>query len=105
MPVAETRAWLDKAAAAIEIAVSPARRAEAAPPSIVPRQGTVLVVDDEPQILRALRVNLTARSYDVITAATAHAALDAAAHHQDHGASLRGDGSHRRLGEMVRNPL
>jgi two-component system KDP operon response regulator KdpE len=45
---------------------------------------TVLVVDDEPQILRALRVNLTARSYEVITAATARAALDAAArHHPD----------------------
>ena len=29
----------------------------------------VLVVDDEPQILRALRINLAARSYDVVTAA------------------------------------
>jgi two-component system KDP operon response regulator KdpE len=45
---------------------------------------TVLVVDDEPQILRALRVNLTARSYDVVTAATGRQALDAAArHHPD----------------------
>jgi two-component system, OmpR family, KDP operon response regulator KdpE len=42
---------------------------------------TVLVVDDEPQILRALRVNLAARSYDVITASTGRQALDAAAHH------------------------
>jgi two-component system KDP operon response regulator KdpE len=42
---------------------------------------TVLVVDDEPQILRALRVNLTARSYEVVTAATGRQALDAAAHH------------------------
>jgi two-component system, OmpR family, KDP operon response regulator KdpE len=40
---------------------------------------TVLVVDDEPQILRALRVNLRARDYDVITAATGRQALDAAA--------------------------
>ena len=39
----------------------------------------VLVVDDEPQILRALRVNLSARSYDVITATTGRQALDAAA--------------------------
>ena len=28
----------------------------------------VLVVDDEPQILRALRINLHARQYDVVTA-------------------------------------
>jgi two-component system KDP operon response regulator KdpE len=39
----------------------------------------VLVVDDEPQILRALRINLHARHYDVVTAGTGHAALDAAA--------------------------
>jgi two-component system, OmpR family, KDP operon response regulator KdpE len=43
---------------------------------------TVLVVDDEPQILRALRVNLTARSYAVITATTGHQALDAASRDQ-----------------------
>ena len=29
---------------------------------------SVLVVDDEPQIVRALRINLTARGYDVMTA-------------------------------------
>jgi len=28
----------------------------------------ILVVDDEPQILRVLRINLLARQYDVITA-------------------------------------
>jgi two-component system KDP operon response regulator KdpE len=39
----------------------------------------VLVVDDEPQLLRALRINLTARSYDVATAATGRDALKAAA--------------------------
>ncbi|NKY84767.1 response regulator [Nocardia veterana] len=39
----------------------------------------VLVVDDEPQILRALRINLSVRGYDVITAATGAAALRAAA--------------------------
>ncbi|HVU61046.1 MAG TPA: response regulator [Mycobacteriales bacterium] len=39
----------------------------------------VLVVDDEPQILRALRVNLRARDYDVLTAATGKQALDVAA--------------------------
>jgi two-component system KDP operon response regulator KdpE len=37
-----------------------------------------LVVDDEPQIVRALRVNLLARSYEVVTASTGRQALDAA---------------------------
>jgi two-component system, OmpR family, KDP operon response regulator KdpE len=35
----------------------------------------VLVVDDEPQILRALRINLAARQYDVVTASSAGSAL------------------------------
>jgi two-component system KDP operon response regulator KdpE len=39
----------------------------------------VLVVDDEPQILRALQINLHARGYDVVTADTGAAALHAAA--------------------------
>ena len=39
----------------------------------------VLVVDDAPQILRALRISLQARQYDVVTAGTGRAALDAAA--------------------------
>jgi two-component system, OmpR family, KDP operon response regulator KdpE len=39
----------------------------------------VLVVDDEPQILRALRINLHARQYDVVTAGTGQGALEAAA--------------------------
>ena len=39
----------------------------------------VLVVDDEPQILRALRINLLARQYRVVTAATGAEALRAAA--------------------------
>src|SRR6516165_10679096 len=41
----------------------------------------VLVVDDEPQILRALRINLRARHYDVATAATGETALEQAATH------------------------
>ncbi|MET7960464.1 response regulator [Micromonospora zamorensis] len=41
----------------------------------------ILVVDDEPQILRALRINLRARRYDVDVAATGAAALKAAASH------------------------
>ncbi|MEU6184846.1 response regulator [Nocardia sp. NPDC047038] len=39
----------------------------------------VLVVDDEPQIVRALRINLSVRGYEVITAATGSAGLRAAA--------------------------
>jgi two-component system KDP operon response regulator KdpE len=38
----------------------------------------ILVVDDEPQILRALRINLKARHYDVDTASTGVEALAAA---------------------------
>ncbi|TQF67133.1 response regulator [Rhodococcus spelaei] len=39
----------------------------------------VLVIDDEPQILRALRINLSVRGYEVTTAANGAAALRAAA--------------------------
>jgi two-component system, OmpR family, KDP operon response regulator KdpE len=35
----------------------------------------VLVVDDEPAMLRALRINLRAREYEVVTAATGMEAL------------------------------
>lgn len=42
----------------------------------------VLVVDDEPQILRALKINLSVRGYEVITAATGAGALRAAAEHR-----------------------
>ena len=41
----------------------------------------VLVVDDEPQIIRALRINLRARQYEVYTAQTGEQALAEAAHH------------------------
>jgi two-component system, OmpR family, KDP operon response regulator KdpE len=41
--------------------------------------GRVLIVDDEPQILRALRTSLRSAGYDVETAETAEAALTAAA--------------------------
>ncbi len=39
----------------------------------------VLVIDDEPQILRALRINLRVRQYEVHTAATGAQALEVAA--------------------------
>ena len=45
---------------------------------------TVLVVDDEPQLLRALQVNLHAEGYRVLTALDGATALEhAAAHHPD----------------------
>jgi two-component system, OmpR family, KDP operon response regulator KdpE len=44
----------------------------------------VLVVEDEPQLLRAMRITLQARGYDVRTAATGRKALsEAAASHPD----------------------
>jgi two-component system, OmpR family, KDP operon response regulator KdpE len=42
---------------------------------------TVLVIDDEPQIVRALRINLRVRHYEVHAAATAGEALELAAKH------------------------
>ncbi|TQR82854.1 response regulator [Mycobacterium hodleri] len=48
-------------------------------PTATTAKTTVLVIDDEPQILRALRINLSVRGYDVVTAATGAAALRAAA--------------------------
>ena len=41
----------------------------------------VLVVDDEPQIVRALRINLRVRRYEVLTAATGAEALTIASAH------------------------
>jgi two-component system KDP operon response regulator KdpE len=41
----------------------------------------VLVIDDEPQIVRALRINLRVRQYEVHTAGTAGEALEIAAKH------------------------
>src|SRR5215475_3331572 len=42
---------------------------------------SVLVIDDEPQIVRALRINLRARQYEVYAAGTATEALEIAARH------------------------
>ncbi len=44
----------------------------------------VLVVDDEPQIRRALGINLRARGYEVDLAENGEVALDLAARHQPH---------------------
>ena len=42
---------------------------------------SVLVIDDEPQIVRALRINLRVRQYEVHAAASAGEALELAAKH------------------------
>ncbi|MEV6932209.1 response regulator [Dactylosporangium sp. NPDC051485] len=39
----------------------------------------ILIVDDEPQLVRALRINLVARQYDVVAATTGGEALQSAA--------------------------
>ena len=60
----------------------------------------ILVVDDEPQILRALRINLHARRYDVVTAADGatapvdvrHASVDAAFPYRICGVDANEDG-------------
>jgi two-component system KDP operon response regulator KdpE len=44
----------------------------------------VLVVDDDPQLVRALRITLSARGYEVVTAATGAAGLAAASRIQPH---------------------
>ncbi|HEY2521401.1 MAG TPA: response regulator [Streptosporangiaceae bacterium] len=41
----------------------------------------VLIVEDQPELLRALRINLRARQYDVLTARTGREALAVAASH------------------------
>ncbi|MGA9870035.1 MAG: response regulator [Rhodococcus sp. (in: high G+C Gram-positive bacteria)] len=46
---------------------------------MTPAKVRILVVDDEPQIVRALRINLNVRGYDVATAATGTEALRLAA--------------------------
>ena len=68
----------------VEIEDTPGRRADDG----VPAQGgavtRILVVDDEPQLLRALGTNLKARGYEVDLAPTGEVALTLAArHHPD----------------------
>jgi two-component system KDP operon response regulator KdpE len=59
--------------------VSDADPSAAPPVGANPRATRVLVVDDEPNLLRALRINLAARRYQVDTAADGAGALQAAA--------------------------
>jgi two-component system, OmpR family, KDP operon response regulator KdpE len=50
-------------------------------PSARPAPARVLIVEDEPALLRALRINLRARGYVVATAAAGHEALAEAKRH------------------------
>ncbi|HEY2999171.1 MAG TPA: response regulator [Acidimicrobiales bacterium] len=61
--------------------MNPVTRAAATDPLAVP-DSRVLVVDDEPPILRALATNLRARGYTVDVAATGEEALALAARHR-----------------------
>ena len=68
------------------------------------RATRVLVVDDEPQLLRALGINLRARHYDVATAATGAQALDVVEQRLDQrqlhlaGCQAHAPGALRRVG-------
>ena len=58
-----------------------ARGRAASPPArpVASRVPRILIVEDEPALLRALEINLRARGYDVATAATGREALAGAA--------------------------
>ena len=58
-------------------------RPESTGPPGAPGSGRagVLIVEDQPELLRALRINLRARQYDVLTARTGREALAVAASH------------------------
>ena len=47
-----------------------------APGSGRARPSMVLIVEDQPELMRALRINLRARRYDVLTARTGREALE-----------------------------
>src|SRR5258708_19275785 len=51
------------------------------PPRPGPGVADILIVDDEPELVRALRINLRARRSHVLTAGTARAARAVAAGH------------------------
>src|SRR2546429_9538457 len=49
------------------------------PPRPGPGGAGILIVEDEPELVRALRINLRARHYNVLTAGTGREALAVAA--------------------------
>ena len=56
-------------------------RSSSCPPRACRRMTRILVVDDEPQFLRALQTNLRGAGYEVVTATTAEEALSSAGLH------------------------
>jgi two-component system, OmpR family, KDP operon response regulator KdpE len=56
-------------------------RADSLPARLDTAAARVLIVEDEPALLRALRINLRARGYDVVTAAAGAEGLAAARRH------------------------
>src|ERR1017187_9300523 len=66
-------------AALSSLPIPKAAKSAAEPAAGPVRITRVLIVDDEPAMLRALLINLRARAYDVTTAPTGHAALAEAA--------------------------
>src|ERR1700749_3711280 len=62
---------------------APAPRPEASQPG--PGGAGILIVEDEPELVRALRINLRARQYDVRTAGTGREALAGAPGHPPGG--------------------
>lgn len=84
MTAADAQAWLETAAAMIEVPLSPPRRSEVVHMPIVKRQGTVLVVDDEHPLRVAAHRILTAEGYNVIHAATASEALRLCSEYDGH---------------------
>jgi two-component system, OmpR family, KDP operon response regulator KdpE len=60
---------------------SPAPKPRPDPPRPGPGGAGILIVEDEPELVRALRINLRARQYNVLTAATGREALTVAASH------------------------
>ena len=57
-----------------------------------PGGAAILIVEDEPELVRALRINLRARQYDVRTAGTGREALAAAASHPPDAVTASGSG-------------
>ena len=60
---------------------SPAPKPRPDPPRPGSGGAGILIVEDEPELVRALRINLRARQYNVLTAATGREALTVAASH------------------------
>ena len=88
---------------------APAPASASAP--VVAVRPRILIVEDEPALLRALRINLRARSYEVLTAAAGRPALAEAAQHPPDAVildlglpDLDGVAGHPRAAHLVPGP-